>query len=128
MRFFSMLWWTAGFSKMALLTLSPNCSVDDVSFMDVIEGDTQMISLIFPEPISDSLKILVNFESLTGICVLDWIVNDYIRINLTEIQCPSLDKLPLIDFNSKSLMSFSACGTSWGILNFYDPARSTTLN
>jgi hypothetical protein len=35
------------------------------------EGETQIISLIFPEPKKDSLKILVNLESLTGICVLD---------------------------------------------------------
>lgn len=44
------------------------------------------------------------------------------------MQCPSLDKLPLIDFSSKSLISFSACVMSWGMLNFYDPAKSTTLN
>ena len=53
------------------MTLSANCSVDDVSFIEVIEGDTQIINLIFPEPIKDSLKILVNFESRTGIWVLD---------------------------------------------------------
>ena len=52
--------------------------------MDVIEGDTQIISLIFPEPIKDSLKILVNFESRTGIWVLDWMVNDYIMIALQK--------------------------------------------
>ena len=32
-----------------------------------IEGETQIISLILPEPINDSLSILVSFESLTGI-------------------------------------------------------------
>lgn len=56
---------------MARLTLSANCKVDDVSFIDVTEGDTQIISLIFPEPIKDSLNILVSFESLTGIWVRD---------------------------------------------------------
>ena len=32
-----------------------------------IEGETHIISLIFPAPIKDSLKILVNLESRTGI-------------------------------------------------------------
>ena len=36
------------------------------------EGETQIISLIFPEPKKDSLKILVNFEFLNGICVRDF--------------------------------------------------------
>ena len=31
------------------------------------DGETQIISLILPEPKKDSLKILVSFESLTGI-------------------------------------------------------------
>lgn len=44
------------------------------------------------------------------------------------MQWPSLDKLPLIDLSSNSLMSFSAWGMSGGMLNFYDPARSTTRN
>jgi hypothetical protein len=39
-----------------------------------IEGETQMISLILPVPIRDSLRILVSLESLTGMCVLDWMV------------------------------------------------------
>lgn len=52
---------------MARFTLSANCKVEDVSFIDVIEGETHMMSLILPEPIRDSLKILVNFESRTGI-------------------------------------------------------------
>ena len=56
---------------MAFLTLSANCRVEEVSLVDVMEGDTQMINLIFPEPSKESLKILVSFESRTGICVLD---------------------------------------------------------
>jgi hypothetical protein len=36
-----------------------------------VEGDTHMINLIFPAPIRDSLNILVNFESRTGMWVLD---------------------------------------------------------
>jgi len=35
--------------------------------MLVTEGDTQIMSLIFPDPIRDSLRILVSFESRTGI-------------------------------------------------------------
>lgn len=52
--------------------------------MDVIEGDTQIISRIFPDPIKDSLNILVNFESRTGIWVLDWMVKDYIILKLQK--------------------------------------------
>jgi hypothetical protein len=57
-----------------------------------IEGLTQTISFICDAPISDSLSILVNFESRNGICVLLCEVS-------AEIQCPSLERLPLIDFN-----------------------------
>lgn len=55
---------------MAFLTLSANCKVDDVSFIELIEGDTHIMSLILPDPSKESLRILVNFESRTGICVL----------------------------------------------------------
>ena len=44
--------------------------------MEVTEGETHIINLIFPEPKRDSLNILVNLESLTGICVLDCMVKD----------------------------------------------------
>ena len=40
-------------------------------YMDEIEGETQIISLILDDPIKDYRKILVSFESLNGICVLD---------------------------------------------------------
>lgn len=32
-----------------------------------IEGEAQIINRIFPDPKRDSLRILVSFESLTGI-------------------------------------------------------------
>ena len=32
--------------------------------------------------------------------------------NYTEMQCPSFDKLPFIDFSYKRRKSFSACGKS----------------
>lgn len=35
------------------------------------EGEMHIMSLILPEPSKDSLRILVSFESLTGMCVLD---------------------------------------------------------
>ena len=79
--------------------------------MEEIEGETQTISLILEAPIKESLRIRVSFESRNGICVLDWFVK-------AEIQCPNLDKLPLIDFNSAIFIYFSAWGKSWGILNF----------
>ena len=74
-------------------------------YMDEIEGETQIISLILDDPIKDYRKILVSFESLNGICVLDWLVN-------ADIQCPNFDKLPLICFNSDILIYFYACERS----------------
>ena len=44
--------------------------------MDAMEGETQMISRILPEPIKDSLRILVSLESRTGMWVRDWMVKD----------------------------------------------------
>ena len=35
--------------------------------MEATEGETHMISLIFDDPMRDSLKILVSLESLKGI-------------------------------------------------------------
>ena len=87
--------------------------------MEAIEGETHIISLIFDDPISDSLKIRVSLESLKGIWVLDWLVK-------AEIQCPNFDKLLLIDLSSAILTYFSFCGRSYGILNFSEPAKSTT--
>ena len=37
------------------------------SYMYVMEGDTQMMSLILPEPRSESLRMRVSLESRTGI-------------------------------------------------------------
>lgn len=91
--------WCAGFSKIARLTRSANCKVEEVSFMDAMEGETQMISRILPEPIKDSLRIRVSLESRTGMCVLDWMVKE-------EMQCPSLERLPLMDLSSSNLISF----------------------
>lgn len=51
-----------------------------------------------------------------------------LKLKITEIQCPSFDKLPLIDFSSKNLIYFSAWGASCGTLNFSEPAKSTILN
>lgn len=42
------------------------------------EGDTQMISLILPDPSKDSLRMRVSLESLTGMCVRDWTVRAYV--------------------------------------------------
>lgn len=49
-----------GLSNIAFLTLSANCKVEEVSFLTLIEnymldieGETQMINLIFPEPKKD---------------------------------------------------------------------------
>lgn len=44
--------------------------------MALTDGETQIINLILPDPSKESLKILVNFESRTGIWVLDWLLKD----------------------------------------------------
>ena len=93
----------------------------NIEYIEDIEGETQTINLILDAPIKESLKILVSLESRNGICVRDWFVK-------ADIQCPNLDRLPLIDFNSAILIYFSAGGKSWGILNFSEPAKSTILN
>jgi hypothetical protein len=56
-----------GRSNTAFLTLSANCNVEDVSCIEVIEGEVHIISRIFPDPIRESFRILVSFESLKGI-------------------------------------------------------------
>lgn len=56
---------------MALLALLANCRVENVSAEAEIEGLMQMINLILPCPSSESLNILVSFEFLKGMCVLD---------------------------------------------------------
>lgn len=43
------------------------------------EGDTQMMRRIFPEPISESLRILVSLESRTGICDFMFPVRVWLR-------------------------------------------------
>ncbi len=44
------------------------------------------------------------------------------------MQWPSFDRLPLMDLSSSNLRSFSAWGRSEEMLNFSEPARSTTLS
>ncbi len=39
-----------------------------------MDGDAHMIKRILPDPNKESLRILVNFESLKGIWLLDWAV------------------------------------------------------
>lgn len=80
-----------------------------------------IINLIFPWPSKESLNILVSFEFLKGIWVLDF----YIR---ADIQWPKHDKLPFILVNYCILSYFYALDKSDGILNFYEPAKSTILN
>jgi hypothetical protein len=70
-----------------------------------------MINLIFPCPNKESLRILVSFEFLKGICVL-------VLSMRAEIQCPRHERLPLMLVNSWILISFSAAVRSEGILNF----------
>lgn len=96
---------------MAFLARFANCKVEKVSAEAVTEGLIHIINLIFPWPKRESLKILVNFEFLKGICVLDF----YIK---AEMQCPRHERLPLILVNYWILISFSAGVRSEGILNF----------
>ena len=80
----------------------------------------QIINLIFPWPSNESLKILVSLEFLNGTCVLDF----YIK---ADMQWPRHDKLPLMLVNYWIRIYFYAGVISEGILNFYDPAKSTIL-
>ena len=80
-------------SKMAFLALLANCRVENVSADAEIEGLMQIINLIFPCPIKESLKILVSFEFLKGIWVLDFSIK-------AEIQCPKQERLPLMFVSS----------------------------
>ena len=58
-----------------------------------MDGETQNMKVIFPVPDNESLKILVSLEFLKGMCVL------FLSIR-ADIQCPSVDRLPLIDVSS----------------------------
>ena len=79
-----------------------------------------MINLIFPCPNKESLKIRVSFEFLKGMCVLDFSIK-------ADIQWPKQDKLPLMLVSYWIRIYFSTAVRSEGILNFYDPAKSTIL-
>lgn len=75
---FFFYWLTLGvLSTMALFARLANCNVENVSADAVIEGDMQTISLSFPLPLRESLRILVSFEFLKGMCVLDFSIKAY---------------------------------------------------
>ena len=80
-----------------------------------------MMKRIFPYPSNESLKIRVSFEFLNGMWVLDFSIK-------AEIQWPRQDKLPLMLVSSWIRIYFSIEVKSEGILNFYDPAKSTILS
>jgi hypothetical protein len=46
--------------------------VENVSALALTEGEMQTINFILPGPTKESLNILVNLESLNGICVRDF--------------------------------------------------------
>lgn len=106
---------------MAFFARLANCKVENVSAEADIEGLIQMMNLIFPWPINESLRILVSLEFLKGIWVLDFSIK-------AEIQWPKHERLPLILVNSWILIYFSLGDKSEGILNFSEPARSTILS
>ena len=88
-------------SNIALLALLANYRVEKVSALDEIDGDIHTMKLILPLPLKASLNTLVNLEFLNGI---------WVRVLSTsaDIQCPNVDKLPLIDVNSCICNSFSS--------------------
>lgn len=102
------------------MALLANWRVEKVSADAVSEGLMQIINLILPWPSSESLRILVNLEFLKGMWVLVFSMS-------AEMQCPRLDKLPLILVNSWILIYFSDGDRSGDILNFSEPAKSTIL-
>ena len=96
-------------------------NVENVSALLETDGEAQTIKLIFPLPLKASLKTLVSFEFRKGMWVLDLSIK-------AEMQCPRVDKLPLIEVNSCICSSRSSFVKSLGILNFSDPAKSTIFN
>lgn len=108
-------------SKMALLALLANCSVEKVSAEADTEGLMQMINLILPWPSRESLRMRVSLEFLKGICVRDLSMS-------AEMQWPRQERLPLILVNSWIRISFYRAVRSDGILNFSEPAKSTMRN
>jgi len=80
-------------SKTALLARLANYNVEKVSALADNDGDTHTMKLILPLPLKTSLKTLVSFEFLNGICVRLLSIK-------AEIQCPNVDKLPFIDISS----------------------------
>jgi hypothetical protein len=59
-------------SNIAFLARLANCKVEKVYADADIDGLIQIIKRILPWPSNESLSILVNFEFLNGICVLDF--------------------------------------------------------
>jgi hypothetical protein len=108
-------------SKIARFARLANWRVEKVYAEAEMEGLMQIINLILPWPSRESLKMRVSLEFLKGICVLDLSIR-------AEMQCPRQDRLPFILVSSWIRVSFSALVRSFGILNFYDPARSTIRN
>lgn len=102
------------------MALFANWRVEKVYAEALNDGLIQIINLIFPCPSRESLKIRVSFEFLNGIWVLDFSIK-------AEIQWPKHDKLPLMFVSYCILIYFSAGDRSEGILNFYEPAKSTIL-
>ena len=112
-----------------------NCRVDSVSAAAFIAGEIQTMKQILELPQRESIKTLklqlrkihitaeylVNFELLNGICVL-------FESTRAVIQCPSADRLPLIEVSSWILKSLSSFEIFLGMENFSEPARSTILN
>lgn len=80
-------------SKIALLALLANCSVEKVSAEAVMEGLMQMMNLILPCPSRESLRMRVSLEFLKGMWVRDLSMS-------AEMQWPRQERLPLILVNS----------------------------
>lgn len=94
--------------------------VEIVSLVDSNEGEIQTIKQILLSPLKESRRTRVSFELRNGICVL------LISVN-AEIQWPNVDKLPLIEVSSTTRISFSSWLIFFEIINFSDPAKSTSL-
>ena len=110
-----------GLLIIAFLALFANCKVDNVSLAADTDGDTQIINLSLPLPVKQELKILVSFDYLNGIWVR-------VLSPKADMQCPRLDNEPLIDVNYWTCIYLYAVLRLYGILYFYDPAKSTILS
>ena len=107
-------------STIARFARLANWSVENVSALALIEGDMHTMNFILPCPIRLSLRIRVSLLLRKGIWVLLLSIN-------ADLQWPRQQRLPLMLLSSWMRIYRYWGDKSEGILNFSEPAKSTTL-